>query len=153
MQRLADRRREWCWIFVLRKQDEIPNESLLWIILAVCLTLLLFDIPYCQELHPCMLCKHSDFPHSSEQAERVGAVQLGWEKALGRPYSSLPVPEGACKRAGEGLFARACRDRTRSNGFKLKEGKFRLDLRKKCFIMRVGRHWNRLPREVVAAPP
>jgi len=25
--------------------------------------------------------------------ERVGAVQPGEEKALGRPYSSLPVPE------------------------------------------------------------
>jgi len=61
--------------------------------------------------------------HLQEKAERVGAVQPGGEKAPRRPYCSLPVPEGACKKAGEELFTRAYSDSTRGNGFKLKEGR------------------------------
>jgi len=64
----------------------------------------------------------------------------------------LPVPEGACRKNGEGLCTRVCSDRTRGNGSKLKEGRFRLDIRKKFFTMRVVRPWHRLPREAVAAP-
>ena len=50
------------------------------------------------------------------------------------------------------VFVRTCSDSMRGNGFKLEEGRFRLDIKKKLLSVRVMRHWHRLPSEAVNAP-
>jgi len=87
-----------------------------------------------------------------ERLRKLGLFSLEKSRLQRDLLAAFQYLKGTCKKDGEGGFTRACSDRTRGNGFKLKEGRFRLDMMKKFFTLKVMRHWPRLPIEAVAAP-
>jgi len=88
--------------------------------------------------------------------ERLGELRRLFSLEKRRLWEDLIAAfqylKGAYKTDGDRLFSRICCDRARGNDFKLKEGRFKLEVRKKFFTMRVMKHGNRLPGEVVDAP-
>jgi len=72
-----------------------------------------------------------------KKAERVGAVQPEKRRLRGDLIAAFHYVNGAFKKDGENIFSRACCDRTRSYGFKLRKGRFRLYIWKAFFTMRV----------------
>lgn len=52
----------------------------------------------------------------------LGLISLEKRELQGNLIADLQYVKGCCKREGDRLFSRACCDRTRGNGFKLKKG-------------------------------
>ncbi|KAM4787236.1 triadin isoform 4-T4 [Cyanocitta cristata] len=112
------------------------------------------DVDMLEQVHRGDIKLTTGLEHISYENRLREMGQFSLEKRRLRGYliTVFQYLKGACKRAKEGLFTMACSDRTRGNGFKLKEVGFSLDIREKVFTVRVVRLWNRLPREVVDSP-
>ena len=88
-------------------------------------------------------------------------MRAGWDlrlfslekrKPWGNLIATFQYLKGTYRKA-EGHFISACSNRMRRNGFKLEDVRFRLDIKKNFFTVRVVRHWNRLPERLWMLPP
>jgi len=75
-----------------------------------------------------------------ERLRELGLFSLEKRSLQGDLIAAFGSLKGAYRKDGDNLFRNACCDRTGRNSYKLRECRFRLEIRKKFFSLRVMRH-------------
>ena len=83
-----------------------------------------------------------------DRLRELGLFSLEKRRLWDDIIAAFQYLKGAYKQEGSQLFTRMDNSRRRGNGFKVKEGRCKLDIRGKFFSERVVRCWNSCPERL-----